>query len=166
MIHQIIRKVTKEVRIELILDAYFHYCSRSIAEYLSCDHPFKLSPDDVYITVGGRQAIDVVLTVLARPGANILLPKPGYSFYDARATFSHLEIRHFDLLPEQEWEIDLNHVEALADDKTVAIVIINPGNPCGNVYTYEHLQKVHFYTFSVVGSDNASGFQTYLLVKW
>ncbi|KAK9285120.1 hypothetical protein L1049_024305 [Liquidambar formosana] len=115
---------------------------RAIAEYLSRDLPYQLSPDDVYLTLGCTQAIEVILTVLARPGANILLPTPGFPYYEARAAFSHIEARHFDLLPEKDWEVDLNSVEALADENTVAMVIVNPGNPCGNVFTYQHLKKV------------------------
>ncbi|KAK3043395.1 hypothetical protein RJ639_002697, partial [Escallonia herrerae] len=98
--------------------------------------------DDVFLTVGANHAIEVVITALARPGANILLPRPGYPLYEARADFSNLEVHHFDLLPEKGWEVDLDAVTALADDRTVAIAIINPGNPCGNVFRYEHLQKV------------------------
>ncbi|XP_059659811.1 nicotianamine aminotransferase 1-like [Cornus florida] len=115
---------------------------RSIAEHLCRDLPYKLSPDDVYLTAGSKQAIEVILAVLARPGANILLPRPGYPTYEAHAALNHLEVRHFDLLPEKSWEVDLDGVETVADHKTVAMVIINPGNPCGNVFTYEHLQKV------------------------
>ncbi|KAK2990101.1 hypothetical protein RJ640_028741 [Escallonia rubra] len=115
---------------------------RAIAEYLSTDLPQKLSPDDIYLTIGCTQAIEVILTVLARPNANILLPRPGFPFYEARAAFSHLEVRHFELLPEKGWEVDLEAVEALADENTVAIAVINPGNPCGNVFTYEHLKKI------------------------
>ncbi|CAN6912662.1 unnamed protein product, partial [Brassica oleracea] len=44
-----------------------------------------------------------------------------------------LEFRKFDLLPEKEWEIDLQGIEAMSDENTVAMVIINPNNPCGNV---------------------------------
>ncbi|CAD6256736.1 unnamed protein product [Miscanthus lutarioriparius] len=87
-------------------------------------------------------AIEIVCSVLARPGANILLPRPGYKFYEARAVFNGMEARYFDLLPEKDWEVDTDGVQALADKNTVAIVIINPGNPCGNVYSYEHLAKV------------------------
>ena len=115
---------------------------RSIADYLSRDLPYTLSPDDVYLTIGCTQAIEVMLTVLARPGANILLPRPGFPYYEARAACTHLEVRHFDLLPENGWEVDLQAVEALADHNTVSMVIINPGNPCGNVYSHQHLNKV------------------------
>uniref|UniRef100_A0A2N9F6K2 Aminotransferase class I/classII large domain-containing protein n=1 Tax=Fagus sylvatica TaxID=28930 RepID=A0A2N9F6K2_FAGSY len=115
---------------------------RSIADYLSRDLPYTLSPDDVYLTIGCTQAIEVMLTVLARPGANILLPRPGFPYYEARAACTHLEVRHFDLLPENGWEVDLQAVEALADHNTVAMVIINPGNPCGNVYSHQHLNKI------------------------
>ncbi|KAL3754654.1 hypothetical protein ACJRO7_001844 [Eucalyptus globulus] len=115
---------------------------RAIADYLSRDLPYKLSPDDVHLTVGCTQAIEAILTVLARPGANILLPRPGYPYYDARAKHSHLETRSFDLLPDKGWEVDLKGVEDLADESTVAVVINNPGNPYGNVYSYQHLKKV------------------------
>ncbi|KAI3941948.1 hypothetical protein MKW98_009158 [Papaver atlanticum] len=115
---------------------------RSVAEYLSRDLPYKLSPEDVFLTSGCRQAIEVIISVLSYPGANILIPKPGYPHYDSCASANNLKIRHFDLLPEKAWEIDLEAVEALSDQNTVAIVVINPGNPCGNVYTYDHLKKV------------------------
>ena len=120
------------------------FCTSSIAEYLSQDLPHKLSADDIYLSVGARQAIEVVLTVLARPGANILLPRPWYPLYEAFVAFTGVEARHFDLLPEKGWEVDLNAIKNLADENTIAMVIINPGNPCGTVFTYEHLKNVGF----------------------
>ncbi|CAD5180851.1 unnamed protein product [Musa acuminata subsp. malaccensis] len=114
---------------------------RAIADYLSGDLPYELSPDDVYLTNGCAQAIEIVVSVLARPGANILLPRPGYQFYAARAAYNGIEVRYFNLLPESKWEVDLDGLEALADENTVAMVIVNPGNPCGNTFTYQHLAK-------------------------
>ncbi|XP_028790175.1 probable aminotransferase TAT1 [Neltuma alba] len=130
---------------------YNNYCKslhgllparRALAEHLSRDLPYKLSPDDVFLTSGCKQAIEIITAVLARPNANILLPRPGFPDYEAHAMFNHLEYRLFDLIPEKGWEVDLEAVQALADDNTVAMVIINPGNPCGNVYTRQHLMKV------------------------
>ncbi|TXG55111.1 hypothetical protein EZV62_020367 [Acer yangbiense] len=114
---------------------------RAVAEYLNRDLPYKLSPDDVFLTLGCIQAIEVILTSLTHPGANILFPRPGFPYYESLAAHIHLEVRHFDLLPEKGWEVDLDAVEALVDENTVAMVIVNPGNPCGSVYTRQHLQK-------------------------
>ncbi|KAF9611565.1 hypothetical protein IFM89_033569 [Coptis chinensis] len=114
----------------------------AVAQYLSRDLTYKLSAQDVFLTVGCIQSIEVVVSVLARPGANILLPRPGFPIYESRANFSHLEIRHFDLLPESGWEVDIDQIKVLADENTVAIVMINPGNPCGNVLSYQHMKKI------------------------
>ncbi|KAJ4838871.1 hypothetical protein Tsubulata_044656 [Turnera subulata] len=140
---------------DAIIDAlksakYNHYTptvgllpSRSaVADYLNKDLPYKLSPENVYLTAGCGQAIEVAFTVLAQPGNNILLPRPGFPHYEVIAGREGLEVRHFDLLSEQDWEVDLEAVEALADNNTVAMVIINPGSPCGNVYSYNQLKKV------------------------
>lgn len=116
--------------------------SRAVAEYLSLDLPYTLQPDDVYVTAGCTQAIEIAVSILGRPGANILLPRPGFPIYGLCAAFRHVETRYFDLLPQKHWEVDLKAVEDLADHNTVAIVVINPGNPCGNVYTYQHLKEV------------------------
>lgn len=118
--------------------------NRAVAEYLSRDLTYKICENDVYLTAGCHQSIELLISTLAAavPGANILLPRPTYPFYDARASFSKLEIRRYDLLPENGWEVDLDAVEALADGKTVAMLLINPCNPCGNVFTRQHLQKI------------------------
>ncbi|CAI8606953.1 unnamed protein product [Vicia faba] len=144
-------KVAEEAVADALHSAKFHgyaptpgllQARRAIAKYLSDDLPYELSSDDVFITCGCTQAIDVSFTLLARPAANILLPRPGFPIYELSAAFRQVEVRHYDLLPEKGWEVDLDAIEALADRNTVAIVIINPGNPCGNVYTYHHLEKI------------------------
>ncbi|VAI56626.1 unnamed protein product [Triticum turgidum subsp. durum] len=114
----------------------------AIAEYLSRDLPYELSPDDIYLTSGCVQAIEIMISVLAQPGANILLPRPGFPMYESRTIFSELEVRYFDLVPERGWEADLESVKAIADENTVAMLIINPSNPCGSVYSHDHLAQI------------------------
>ncbi|XP_014491778.1 probable aminotransferase TAT2 isoform X1 [Vigna radiata var. radiata] len=115
---------------------------RAIADHLSSHFPHKLSAENVFLSIGGTQAIDIILPSIARPGANVLLPKPGYPQYELRASLCDLEVRYYDLLPERGWEVDLDSLENLADENTVALVIISPSSPCGNVFAYEHLKKV------------------------
>ncbi|KAJ4781814.1 Tyrosine aminotransferase [Rhynchospora pubera] len=113
-----------------------------VAEYLSKDLPYKLCPDDIFLTAGCSQAIDIIVSALARPDANILLPRPGFPMFEARCMYNNVEMRHFDLIPEQGWKPDLDQVEKLADENTAAIVVCNPNNPCGSVFKYHHMEEI------------------------
>jgi tyrosine aminotransferase len=46
------------------------------------------------------------------------------------------------LQPEKDWEVDTVHLEEQIDASTAAIVVNNPSNPCGSVYTRQHLQAI------------------------
>ncbi|KAI4333639.1 hypothetical protein L6164_018419 [Bauhinia variegata] len=99
--------------------------TRAIAEYLSCDLPYQLSSDDVFITSGCTQAIDVPVSLLVRPGANILLPRPGFPVYELSTAFRQVEVRHYDLLPEEPlWK--RIHLPSFGEEtvKRLGIVVI------------------------------------------
>lgn len=44
--------------------------------------------------------------------------------------------------PEKSWEADLKQMESLVDDKTACLIVNNPSNPCGSVFSKSHLQKI------------------------
>lgn len=94
---------------------------------------------DVIIGTGCSGALEMAITVLCDAGQNILVPRPGFSLYETIAKTRGVDVRRYDLLPERQWEIDLPHLESLIDDATAAIVLNNPGNPCGSNYSREHL---------------------------
>lgn len=48
----------------------------------------------------------------------------------------------FNLQPEKSWEIDLQHLESMIDERTSCLIVTNPSNPCGSVFSKEHLQKI------------------------
>ncbi|KAH7576973.1 hypothetical protein JRO89_XS01G0185100 [Xanthoceras sorbifolium] len=125
--------VVEDAIVDSVRSANYNHYAPTVGILPARRHPGHI--DDGYLTLGCIQAIEVILTTLARPGANILLPRPGYPYYESLAAHIHLEVRHFDLLPEKGWEADLDSVEALADENTAAMLVINPGNPCGSVYT-------------------------------
>ena len=93
------------------------------------------------------------MTVLAKKGSNILLPWPGFPVYETACGHNGIDIRFYDLIPENNWEVDLDQVEALADDKTVAMVISNPSNPCGAVFSNEHLSQVCYNLLKKISSN-------------
>jgi len=47
-----------------------------------------------------------------------------------------------NLLPDNDWEVDLLHMESLIDEKTAAIVVNSPSNPCGSVFSPAHLKQI------------------------
>ncbi|XP_065196692.1 tyrosine aminotransferase-like [Sycon ciliatum] len=98
--------------------------------------------DHVIITSGCAQALEFALTTLCDPGTNILIPKPGFSLYKVNTASRQLEDRYYNLLPEKSWQVDIEHMESLIDDKTRCIILVNPSNPCGSVYSKEHLLEI------------------------
>ncbi|OQR80670.1 tyrosine aminotransferase [Achlya hypogyna] len=103
-------------------------------------HP--LTKDDIIIASGGSGALDIAITGLLNPGDNLLLPKPAFSLYQVICDAHKIETRYYDLLPERNWEADLTQMASLIDGRTRAILVNNPSNPCGSVYTKAHLQAI------------------------
>lgn len=56
-----------------------------------------------------------------------------------RLTLPHFPPSH---QPEKSWEADLKQMESLVDDKTACLIVNNPSNPCGSVFSKSHLQKI------------------------
>ncbi|KAG6553119.1 hypothetical protein Mapa_005457 [Marchantia paleacea] len=117
-------------------------CRRAVADYLSEKLPFQLSEQDVIMTAGCNQALQVCLDVMTYDGCNILVPRPGFPMYETYCSFLGVESRGYNLLQEQDWEIDLDQLVELADSSTAAILVANPGNPCGSVYSYQHVAQI------------------------
>ena len=66
----------------------------------------------LFMTVGGKQAIELAVDILAKPNANVLLPKPGFPWDMVRTIYKKLEVRKYDFIPEKDYEIDLESVRA------------------------------------------------------
>ena len=76
------------------------------------------------------------------PGDNMLLPQPGFALYQIIAEHYSSNCKFYNLTPESGWEADLAHMESLIDDRTRCILVNNPSNPCGSVFSKSHLQGI------------------------
>ncbi|KAJ1984776.1 hypothetical protein H4R34_000464 [Dimargaris verticillata] len=101
-----------------------------------------LTAEDVILTSSCSGALDLVFTCMAEPGQNILLPNPCFSLYNTQCHAKGIQVREYRLLPQCNWEADLDHMASLIDKNTAAILINNPSNPCGSVFTKDHLLAI------------------------
>ncbi|QIJ72864.1 aminotransferase class I/II-fold pyridoxal phosphate-dependent enzyme [Thermosulfuriphilus ammonigenes] len=99
-------------------------------------------PADIFITSGASEAIDFALTALVNEGENVLLPFPGYPLYTAIVAKLGAEARPYYLDEEKAWQPDIDDIVRKIDEKTRAIVIINPNNPTGALYPRETLEQI------------------------
>jgi len=101
-----------------------------------------IGPEDVYITAGVTESLQMTMAALLKPGEEILLPGPGYPPYSLFINFYEGKPVHYRTDEENEWQPDLDDLRKKIDEKTRAIVVINPNNPTGAVYDRRTLEEL------------------------
>lgn len=96
----------------------------------------------VFITAGVSEGVDLCLTALLDPGDNILSPAPDYPLYSAVLAKLGAEMNTYFLDESNNWEPDIDDLRARINARTKAIVLINPNNPTGNIYSRKLLEQV------------------------
>lgn len=96
-----------------------------------------IGPDDVLIGNGVSELISLVLQALISPGDEILIPSPDYPLWTAQATLAGGHAVHYPCDEQNGWMPDLDAIERLVTERTKGIVLINPNNPTGAVYSAE-----------------------------
>ncbi len=102
----------------------------------------NVKPGDVAITSGASEAITIAISALVNPGDNIMTPSPGYPLYSGQIPVYHGELNPYYLNEEKGWQIDLDELEKRVDNRTKAIVVINPNNPTGANYNEESIRNI------------------------
>lgn len=101
-----------------------------------------ISPEDVVITTGVSEAIQMVMGALLNPKDEILVPGPTYPPYVSYAKFFGGAPITYRTVEEEGWQPDLEDLEKKITGKTRAIVLINPNNPCGALYEEKVVKKI------------------------
>lgn len=114
----------------------------AVAKRLNEEGHTRVTPDDVVLTAGASEAIDLTLTSLLEPGDEVLLPSPGYPLYNAIAARLSAKVLSYQLDESRGWAIDTDELEKLVTKRTRAVVICNPNNPTGALLTKDNLLKV------------------------
>jgi len=102
----------------------------------------------VQVVTGASEALVVLMWLAAEPGANVILPRPGYPPFSALPESLGLEIRYYTLRKENEFRIDVEEIKKLADRNTKLVLVNSPHNPTGATISDAELDSLHEFTSS------------------
>src|SRR5882724_9376140 len=97
---------------------------------------------DVFVTSGASEGVDVCLTALVNPGESVLTPSPDYPLYSAVLCKIGIPVVTYDLNEDDGWQPDLIDLQRKVNSRTRAIVLINPNNPTGSLCSRRMLELV------------------------
>ncbi|MCQ3803695.1 MAG: pyridoxal phosphate-dependent aminotransferase [Acidimicrobiia bacterium] len=106
---------------------------RAAAEKLRRFNGISADPENVVITTGGVGALSTSLLTLCDPGDAILLSDPTWPNYAMMAVLQGLEVRRYNLRPEDGWLPNPDEIEKLITPNCRALVLVSPSNPTATV---------------------------------
>lgn len=101
-----------------------------------------VTAEEVYMGNGVSELIDLVLRALLSTDDEVLVPSPDYPLWTAAVNLNRGRAVHYPCRPENGFEPDPKDIEALITSRTRAIVVINPNNPTGAVYSRATLEAM------------------------
>jgi len=101
-----------------------------------------VSVDDVFMGNGVSECIDLALRALLNSGDEVLIPSPDYPLWSASVALNHGTAVYYRCQPENGFQPDPDEIRKLLTKRTRAIVLINPNNPTGAVYSRELLEEI------------------------
>jgi aspartate/methionine/tyrosine aminotransferase len=131
--------------LEGLLDTKLFYAppagSNELREELS--RMANVPREHVLVTTGGAEALFILFHSAAEPGANAVLPNPGFPMNEAVAESLGLEIRRYTLRPEDGFQIDMDEIRKLTDRHTKFVLVNSPHNPTGAVVPESEMEALH-----------------------
>jgi aminotransferase len=115
----------------------------AIAEYLYTSFHVAYEPkDEVLVTVGGSEAIDLALRALITPGDEILIPEPCYISYNPIVTIGGGKPVGIETFARHNFKLQASDLKAALTPRSKVLILCYPSNPTGGIMTYEDLLPI------------------------
>ena len=114
----------------------------AIAQKLSEINNIPTNPENVLVTNGGKQAIYNLFQVILDPGDEVLIPSPYWLSYPEIARLAGAKPVIIKTKAEDNFKVDVEHLEDLINSKTKLIIINSPSNPTGRIIPKEEMQSI------------------------
>ena len=114
----------------------------AVSEHIFKKYKTIVSPDNILITPGGKPVIFFATLLFGEKGAEIIYPDPGFPIYRSMINYSGATPIPLALKEEDNFEINLERLESLINDKTRLIIINNPNNPTGSFMKADKIKSI------------------------
>ena len=115
---------------------------KAIVQYYQSKDIHSVTVNDVYIGNGVSELITMAMQALLNDGDEVLIPMPDYPLWTAAATLAGGKAVHYLCDEQADWFPDIEDIKSKVTSRTKAIVVINPNNPTGAVYSKELLLDI------------------------
>lgn len=116
---------------------------KEIAAYIKRTQGIDYDPvNEIFVTVGGSEAIDLAFRAMIDPGDEVLIPQPSYVSYEPCAILADAKPVIIELKEENEFRLTAEEVLEKVTDKTKILVLPFPNNPTGAIMEKEDLEKI------------------------
>ncbi|MGY2894889.1 pyridoxal phosphate-dependent aminotransferase [Deinococcus sp. UYEF24] len=112
----------------------------AVSGKLLAENGLHVPPEQIVVTNGAQESIQVVCASLINPGDEVIMTDPGYSAYKSIVRFYGGVVRELPLRPDQAWRWDLEQLEALITPRTKLLIAVTPDNPTGAMLGTETLE--------------------------
>jgi len=108
----------------------------------------QVDVDKVQVVTGASEALLILMWLAAEPGANVVLPRPGFTTFSALPESLRIETRYYAVRKENGFAIDVEEIKKLTDRNTKLVLINSPHNPTGATIGDADLDSLHEHTSS------------------
>ena len=115
---------------------------RAIARKLQAENRIPVTPDEIIVTPGGKAALFVSILALVGPGDDVLMFDPSWVSYEPMVLMAGARCLHVPLLPEENYRITREAIEAVLTPQTRLMIVNSPNNPTGRVLTREEADAI------------------------
>ncbi|NME84121.1 aminotransferase class I/II-fold pyridoxal phosphate-dependent enzyme [Clostridium sp. SM-530-WT-3G] len=124
-------------------NAGFVELRNEIAKYLYRRFDLSYNPlDEILVTVGGSEGIDVALRTLVGPGDEVIIPEPSFVAYKGCTAFTGATAKVINLKAENNFKLTPQELEEAITPKTKVVIIPFPNNPTGAIMKREDLEAI------------------------
>ena len=114
-----------------------------IANYLKRSQNLEYNPDnEILVTVGGSEAIDIGLRAVINPGDEVIIPQPSYVSYEPCAILTGAKPVKICLKAENEFRLTAKELENVITDNTKILILPFPNNPTGAIMERKDLEEI------------------------